>query len=430
MHRCERTGIPVDISPAREPTVTREERSWIFYDWANSAYSLAVTTTILPVFFKDVAAGGLANSTSYWGYANSIASLIVAVLAPILGAMADYEGRKKRLFSVFLLLGVSMTATLSFVGEGQWQFCLGIYILSTIGFAGANIFYDAFLPDVAEADRMDRVSSYGFAWGYIGSTIPFIVSILVIRKPGIVGLDSKLVATRTAFVITAVWWAVFSIPLLKNVRQVYFVAPSPQPIRDSLRRLGAIMREIRGHRNAFVFLIAYFFYIDGVHTIIKMAAVYGKDLNLKSETLMLVILVIQFVAFPCAIIYGELARIFSAKAMLFVGIVVYIFVTIFACFMSTALHFWILALLVGSSQGGVQALSRSFYGKLVPKEKAAEFFGFYNVFGRFAAILGPTLVGGFGMLTGRPRLGILSLIVLFIAGGAILLRVRRTPMPA
>jgi MFS transporter, UMF1 family len=407
--------------------LNKTEKSWIFYDWANSAYSMAVTSTILPLYFKMVFqnGGGEASlSTAYWGYANSIATLIIAIMAPILGTIADYKGYKKRFFSIFFLLGVTFTALLSVVPENYWFMLLVIYIISAAGFSGSNIFYDAFIVDVTDEKRMDKVSTMGFALGYIGSTIPFIIcmAIVILAQFKIIPLSVPN-ACKISFIITAIWWFIFTMPMIKNVRQIYGIEKEPNPISKSFIRLKNTFKNIRGHKKIFLFLLAYFFYIDGVDTIIRMATSYGSDLGISSTNLLIILLATQFIAFPFAILYGKLADRYKGKTMLYVGIIVYTLICIYAYFLNSVLDFWILAMLVGTSQGGIQALSRSYFGKLVPKENANEFFGFYNIFGKFAAIMGPFLVGIVTQMTGKTSNGVFSIIILFIIGGIILMKV-------
>lgn len=404
--------------------MNKEEKSWILQDFGNSAYSIAITTAILPVFFKGVAASGLDSniSTAYWGYANSLATLVISILAPLLGTIADYKGFKKKLFSIFVLSSILSTALLATVGEGKWIYCLIIYIITTVGFSGSNIFYDSFLTDVTDNSRMDLISSAGFAWGYIGGTIPFIASILIITNASNLGLGTIL-ATQISFLITALWWFIFTLPMLKNVNQKYFIEGNPRHFKNNLKKLWNTIKTTKENRNVFYFLIAFFFYIDGVHTVITMATAYGMDIGLDSNTLMKILIFIQIIAFPFAILYGKLAKIFSARIMIFVGIVTYSIVSIYGFFLKTQLDFWILSILVASAQGGIQALSRSYFGKLIPKENSAEYFGIYNIFGRVSSIFGPLLMGIVSTITGDSRYGILSLIALFIIGGLVFLKV-------
>lgn len=397
-----------------------QEKSWILYDWANSAFTVIITASILPIFFKSLTknAGIMPNiADSYWGYSTSIATLLLALIAPILGTIGDYQNMKMRMFKFFLILGVVSTAALTFTD--QWSVVLFFYILSMIGAAGAGLFYDAFLIDVTTTERMDRVSTYGFAFGYIGgSTIPFVMAIALIMFGGKIGISTVL-ATHLSFMLTAIWWAVFSLPFMKNVSQVNYINPEPRMLLNSLKRLYRTFRNIRQYKPIFMFLMAYFFYIDGVNTIISMATVYGDSLGIGSTTLILAMLVTQLVAFPCAIIYGILARKVGSNIMILVGIGVYIIICIVAYRMTTAREFWILAILVATSQGGIQALSRSYFGKMVPKENANEFFGFYDIFGKFAAIMGPALYGLSSQIMGQSKYGVLSVIVLFIVGGCM-----------
>ena len=404
---------------------TKEERSWIMQDWANSAYSIMITTAVFPLFFKAVASsGGLsdATSTAYWGYANAIGTLIVSVLAPILGALADYKNQRMPMFTFFTLSGIIATLAFSFAPEGSWLYLFIFYVISAIGFSGANIFYDGSIIDVTTNDRMDRVSSAGFGWGYIGSSIPFVIFI-IFQLTGILPISQTLLV-KLGFVMTAIWWFVFTIPYWRHVEQKSYIPRETQLIKNSFKRLWGTLKGIKAYKQAFLFLIAYFFYIDGVGTIFKMATAIGSDIGLSSNDLIVVMLVVQFVAFPFSILYGVLAKRFGAKNMIFVGIVTYTFICIYALQLDSLTAFIILGLLVGTAQGGVQSLSRSLFGQLIPKERANEFFGFYNIFGKFAAVVGPFLVAIISQLTGNSLDGVFALIILFIIGGILLMFVK------
>lgn len=415
--------------------LSKKEISWMFYDWANSAYTMVVTSTIMSLYFLSSAGAALTGkvadpavtANAYWGFANSAATLVLVLLSPILGTMADYKGKKKQMFQTFLFTGVIFTALLAFIPSNQWMLLLVAYVITAIGFAGSNIFYDAFLVDVSEDANMDRVSSLGFALGYIGSTIPFIICMVfvVLATLGKAPFSVET-AYKISFIITALWWIGFSIPILRDVHQVYGIEPEPHFVKNSFRRLGQTLKEIRKHRHIFTFLLAYFFYIDGVDTIIKMATAYGSTIGIGSIMLLLILLVTQFVAFPFAIIYGKLAEKFGTKRTLNMGILTYCVICIVAFFMSPerdtktlTIMFWVLAMLVGTAQGGIQALSRSYFGRIVPKNQANEFFGFYNIFGKFAAILGPILFGWISLATGKANYGVGSIIILFIVGSII-----------
>ncbi|WP_404335006.1 MFS transporter [Planococcus rifietoensis] len=411
---------------------TKPEKSWALYDWGSSAYSIIITTAVFPLFYKAAATDAgveLADSTAYLSYTIAIFTFILAMLGPLLGTIADYEGMKKKFFTVFFVLGTVSTAMLAFVPEGQWLWLLICYVFAALGATGANLFYDAFIVDVTTSKRMNQVSAFGYGLGYIGSTIPFALAILIIllAQNEILPL-SVTNASRLAFLITAAWWILFSIPLFRHVKQQHFIKREANPVVQSFRRLNKTIREIRQYRALFLFLIAYFFYIDGVGTIISLSTAYGTDLGLSATSLLIVLFATQVVAAPFAILYGKLADRFTGKKMLYVGIFVYIIVCVYAVFIETIMDFWILAMLVATSQGGIQALSRSYFGKLVPKQNANEFFGFYNIFGKFAAITGPLLVGVTSQITGNSSLGVLSLVVLFIIGLVVLIFVPE-PVP-
>lgn len=402
----------------------KTEKSWMMYDWANSAYSVVITTAIFPIYFKSVATEQgveAVNSTAYLAYTVSIATLILAILGPILGAVANYEGMKKKLFFTFFTIGSASTFSLALVPSDNWLLLLILYIFTAVGFHGANIFYDSFLVDVTTYERMDYISAKGFGLGYIGSTIPFLVSIIIIISAQMEWISlSTSTASRLAFIITALWWATFTIPMLRHVTQQSGLPKPPKVVKASFQTTWSTLKQIPQYRHVFIFLIAYFFYIDGVGTIIAMSTAYGTDLNISATTLLIVLFVTQLVAAPFAILYGRLAKKYGPKRMLYVGISVYIIVCIYAFFLKTALDFWILAMLVATSQGGIQSLSRSYFAQLIPKEKASEFFGFYNIFGKFASIMGPLLVAMTAQLTGSTAYGVFSLVILFIVGGILL----------
>ncbi len=411
--------------------MTKQERSWVLYDWANSVYSMVITVGILPIFFKTYVAGDMEDvtSTAYWGYANTIAALAMACMAPILGALADHEGNKKRLFMGFFIIGLASTLALVTVKEGAWVYCLVIYGCSHIGFYGAVVFYDSFIVDVTEEKNRDWISALGFGWGYIGGTVPFLLCIGLIMGAEPLGFESAVWPTRIAFVITAVWWAAFSIPLIRNVRQVHFIKTNEPLLAESFGRLWRTVRDISKHRNIFIFLTAFFLYIDGVHTVIKMATSFAVDIGMEQTPIIASLVWVQLVAFPSALLYGKLAKRFGAKALLFVGVATYVGITILAFFTYSAWQFYLMATLLGSAQGGIQSLSRSLFSRIIPRENAAEFFGFYDIFGKFAAVLGPSLVAVVAQQTGDTRNGVLSLIVLFILGGVMLTLVREDPNP-
>lgn len=399
---------------------TKEEKSWIFYDWANSAFSAIVAAIILPVFFKSMAeSGGVSavDATAYWGYATSLGTLICAVLAPFLGTLGDFRGMKKKLFTAFMLLGVVSTFLLALTNS--WQGLLLFYVLGTLGFSGSCIYYDSFLLDVTDVSRMDRVSSVGYGLGYIGgSTIPLVISLVLIQFGSGFGVPTML-ATKFSFILTAVWWLVFTIPMLRHVHQKHAIEPDRDMFAHTLRNMKDTLSMIVKNRSILFFVIAYFFYIDGVGTIIHMATVFGSSCGLDSMDLMVVLLVVQIVAFPFAILYGRLADRFGSRRMILFGIATYIVVCMLGFNLKEMKDFLLLAVLVGTAQGGIQALSRSFYGKLVPAEHASEYFGFFDVFGKFSAVIGPALFGIVAQLTGVTNYGALAVMFMFILGGAI-----------
>lgn len=401
--------------------LTKIERSWILYDCGNSAYSMAITTALLPLFFSMSNPGGGMDI----GYFNSLASIIVALMSPILGTIADFKGQKKRFFNFFALVGIASTLGLAFVPIGNWQMLIGLYVVTVIGFSGANVFYDAFLVDVSPNEKMDKVSAAGFAYGYIASIVPFGISLAVIY---LIGMD-KFIGFQIGFAITAFWWLALTIPMIKDVHQVYYVEPTQNVVIGSFKRLFKTLKNIKEHKAVVVFLVAYFLYIDGVDTIIKMVVPYAESVlggnNLDMFVLLGILLIIQIIAFPFALLYGRLAKTWGTKTMIQIGIATYIVAVLFAFFISNVWHIFILGTMIGSAQGGIQALSRSYFAKIIPKEESNEFFGFYNIFGKFAAIMGPLLMSLLSDLTNEPRTSILAILPLFIIGGLLTFKLKK-----
>jgi len=410
----------------------KDETSWIIYDVANSAYVLIIVTIIMPIFFKEYAASGLTGpeSTALWGYANSAAALIVALASPIMGTIADYKGNKMKMFLPFFITGIVSTFLLATVGHGGWMSCLLIYMVSKIAWSGTLVFYDAFLIDVSDEKDMDKVSSRGYAWGYIGSVIPFLTVIILVFYAK--GTPYQYTSYKIGFMITALWWLFFSIPMIKNVKQKFFIPPDLSPIKASFKRLISSMKEIKKNKQIFLFLLAYFFYIDGVDTIITMSVAYGIDAGLGTALMLGAFLMIQVLAFPFSILYGKLSEIFSAGKMIQTGIFIYVLITVISFFLpgiesynGKKIVFCLLCFMVATSMGGIQALSRSYYAKIIPPERSAEFFGLYNIFGKFAAIMGPFMMGFATDISKNSRYGILCIIFLFAAGWILFRKTER-----
>ncbi len=404
--------------------VSRKVISWSLYDWANSAFATSVMAGFFPVFFKQYWSTGVEVTTSTFrlGMANSIASLIVAALAPVLGAIADRGGAKTKFLLFFAAMGIIMTGGMFFVAKGAWQVAVLLYVLGIIGFSGGNVFYDSLIVDVSPRDRTDMVSSLGFSLGYLGGGLLFAINIFMTLKPASFGLADAGEAVRISFLNVAVWWAVFSIPIMIFVKEPTTVHRKSgwAMVGAGFRQLRKTFGEIRKLRLVFLFLIGYWLYIDGVDTVIRMAVDYGMSLGFEANSLIVALMITQFVGFPAAIAFGKLGEKLGTKAAILLGIAVYVGVTIWAMFMEKTAEFYALAVVVGLVQGGVQSLSRSFYARIIPANKAAEFFGFYNMLGKFATVIGPFLVGWVGVLTGNPRIAIFSIIILFIGGGVIL----------
>lgn len=407
----------------------RRALPWALFDWANSAFITTVTAGFLPLFNKTFWSVGAPETVSTFrlSVAHSVSGIIVALLAPVLGAFADHCGARKRFLLFFTLLGVTMTVGLFFAKEGQWAFALVLFAVASIGFSGSNIFYDSLILNVADKDKLDAVSALGYGMGYIGGGLLFTLNIFAVTRPEVFGLSSASEAIRWSFLSVGVWWAVFTVPLMVYVPEARPVEPFAgvrKTVRAGFVQLRETFHEVRRHKTAFTFLVAYWLYIDGVDTVIRMAVDYGSSLNLPGDSLIKALLLTQFIGFPAAIVFGRIGEKLGAKTGILICLVVYVGVCVFGSFMETVTHFYALAVTVGLVQGGVQSLSRSLFARLIPADKAGEFFGFYNMMGKFAAIIGPILMSFVGLVTGSPRLGILSLILLFGIGGILLWRVK------
>lgn len=408
---------------------TKQERNWVMYDVGNSALVL-FNTSVVPIYFDAINTGASsAELVTAWANAQTVASLVVALLMPVLGSLADYAGNKIKFFLGFFLTGLVLCFAQA-IPMGAIPF-LVVYVLCTIGLNSSMTFYDAMLPDITTDDRMDTVSSSGYAWGYIGSCVPFIVCILLILVgPSALGLD-MLFCVQVSFIITGIWWLAFTVPLVRTYKQRYAKELAPGEtfggeVVKTISGLGTTMRRIAQDRAILIYMIAFFFYIDGVHTVISMATTYGTSLGLDSTALILALLVTQFVAFPSAIAYGSLAKKYGTLRMILIAVAAYVGIVLFAAFfLKSEVEFWILAVVVGMFQGGIQALSRSYFGKLIPKERSNEYYGFFDIFGRYASVMGTLLVSVVTSLTGDASLGVLSIGILLVVGFVMLIRLSR-----
>ena len=395
--------------------LTSLEKKWVLYDVGNSAFTMMVST-IFPIYFNALAEGaGISdvNYLAYWGYATSICTLIVAILGPTLCAVADTKNFKKIIFSICMGIGVFGCVLLGFLSS--WIWFLGVFVLAKTGYSASLIFYDAMLTDVTEPERMDSVSSHGYAWGYIGSCVPFIACLGIV-----LGADKLGIGTQTAmilaFMITAFWWLGSSVPLLRSYRQKYFAEAEGHVVRNSFKRLGRTFLELAKQKHIFVFLLAFFFYIDGVYTVIDMATAYGQALGLDSTGLLLALLVTQIVAFPCVLIFSRLVKKVRPETIITICIAAYFCIAVYAYWLDTQFDFWLLAVLVGMFQGTIQALSRSYFAKIIPAEKSGEFFGIYDICGKGASVIGTALVSILSQLTGSINIGVSALSVMFLIG--------------
>ena len=403
-------------------SLSKRERSWVLYDVGNSAYVM-LASTLIPIYFSAIVDPG-SSAMVAWGYATTISSLLLALIMPFLGSLADLKGNKKKFLAGTIGTGAVSLALMGVPGDAM--VFLVVYVFSSVMLNASLVFYDAFLVDATEEDRYDEVSSQGYAWGYIGSCIPFLICLLIVLFGENVGID-QLTGIRISFVITAAWWVAFSVPIWRDVHQTHFKPREANLFKRTVESLVNTCKKMVRDKRLGLYMLAYFFYIDGVHTIITMSTSYGTDLGIDSTQLVMALLVTQVVAFPSAIAYGRLSARFGTKKMLLVAIFAYFLITLFAAFLlRSAAEFWVLAVCVGMFQGGIQALSRSEFGKLIPKEHANEYYGFFDIFGKYATIMGTLLVSVFTQFTGSSSIGVLSVSILFIVGFILLLKMPET----
>ncbi len=401
--------------------------SWAFYDWANSAFSTTIVAGFFPIFFEKYWSNpdDVIQSTFQLGLANSIASIIVAILSPFLGAIADRGSARKKFLIMFAFLGIIMTGCLFLLNKGEWSLAIFIYITASIGFMCGNIFYDALLPSIAKKDKIDFVSSLGYALGYLGGGLLFLINVLMYLNPEWFGIKDQAMAIKISFLTVAIWWGIFSLPLLIFIpeERIKDSVPLKQAVFEGFIQIKNTFNQIRKMKTIGIFLIAYWLYIDGVDTIIKMAVKMGSSIGFQTSDLITALLMVQFIAFPAALFYSWFSKKIGVKNAVFIAISGYAVATFFGYFMQNKIHFYCLAVIIGLFQGGIQALSRSLYSRLIPRNREAEFFGFYNMLGKFASIIGPFLMGWITLITGNIRFGILSVLLLFVSGGILLSKV-------
>ena len=402
-------------------------RAWAMYDWANSAFQTTIIAAVFPIYYQKVAAHGLPETVamSRYAWATTLAILIVAIVAPVLGAIADFSAIKKKLLGAFLAIGAAATAGMYWIQQGDWQLALTLFVIGNVGVAGSIVFYESLLPHLVGEGDLDRVSSAGYAIGYLGGGTLLAINLLMIQKPSLFGIPDAATATRLALASVAIWWVVFSIPLFRTVPE-----PAARIERDEhrgqnaflagTRRLSETFRELRRYRNAFIFLLAFLLYNDGIQTMIRMATIYGTGIGLPESAMITALLLTQFIGVPCAFAFGALANRIGAMTGVFLGLGVYVLITILGYFMTTSIHFFALAVLVGMVQGGTQALSRSLFASMIPRHKSSEFFAFFSVFERYAGVLGPAIFAFVVERSGSGRSAILAVAVFFIVGAGIL----------
>ena len=395
--------------------------SWALYDWANSAFATTVMAGFFPIFYKSYWASDLSNleSTAMVGYANSLSGLIVVLLAPILGAYADIGTKRKKLLLLFASLGIFCTASFYFIPQGEWMLAALLYAIAAVGFSGGNVFYDSLIVSVSDNENRNRVSALGYSLGYLGGGLLFLINVIMFLNPQLFGIESQSNAVLLSFFMVAVWWAFFSVPLLRNVKEQDSERGNPrfiQALKQSFNEVYQTLSEVRKYKNVAIFLLAYWFYMDGIDTIVRMATAYGTDIGLEASSMITALILTQFVGFPSTLIFGYFADRLGFKKILTIGILIYILISIFASRITTAAEFYAMAIIVGLVMGGVQAVSRAYFSSIIPKDKEAQFFGFYNLVGKSAVVAGPALLAWISMIFNTPRAGILGLLVLFIPG--------------
>jgi len=407
----------------------RTVRAWCLYDWANSAFATTVMAAMYPPFFRSLAtAAGVSEprATAYWGYTAALALLLVSLGAPVLGAIADFTGARKRFLGLFVGTGVAATAACTLNGDDTWLLAAALFVTANIGYAGANAFYESLLPSLAGPDELDRISARGYAFGYLGGGILLVINSMWVLRPNLFGMPGTGFAVRASFLSVALWWGLFSVPLFRRVPEPpadRIPGMTTNPVVAGFGRLASTIRDIRRYRQLMLFLVAFWIYNDGISTIIKMATAYGDEIGIDLGHMIVALVITQFVGFPCAILFGGMASRIGAKRSILIGLTVYAFICVLGFFMTSPLHFYLLAVMVGTVQGGTQALSRSLFASMVPRHKAAEFFGFFGASGKFAGIFGPLLFGVVSQLTGQSRLSIIALVAFFVLGALVLLRV-------
>jgi UMF1 family MFS transporter len=403
-----------------------ELRAWAMYDWANSAFQSTVITAVFPAFFSGYAAAGLTDvqATQRFSIATTIALTITAFLGPVLGAVADYHAMKKRLLAGFMLGGVIATALMATIGHGQWRYAAALFMIANIGVAGSLVFYDSLLPHIAAPEEIDRVSTAGFAVGYVGGGILLLINLLWILRPALFGLADRTAGVKLSLASVAVWWLVFSIPLLRRVTEPPAIGrPGGFSLTAPFAHAAATLRELRVYRNAFLMLVAFLLYNDGIQTMIRMSSIYATEMGVDVNAQIAAFVIVQFTGIPFSFLFGAIADRIGAKRAVFGAVAVYVFISVWGYFLHTAWQFFVLAFLVGTVQGGSQALSRSLFARMIPKEKSSEYFGFFGVFEKFAGIIGPALFAGSVIVFGSSRSALLSVIALFVGGALVLTQV-------